>query len=244
MLNFWTPPPTALRTQLRPGDHFNALLGFPGLSVHQDSPGDLLHLVLLGLDRYEWFFTSGPWNESKDAWFAAGLRSSSVDGLNLSPVDSDYLVSYKNNLVGRHFKIITQLAIFHLHWVGVDRLWFDLWKATGALNALLWYPEIQDVTQYTVTLNLVAKRASLISTLFRRQISKLRSQTSWISGLRSTPTASSLNLSFTSSPTLPTTSVVLDHPFCTKLKVSKAGIKFSVHAACSRITTHLAVISP
>jgi hypothetical protein len=104
------------------------------------------------LDKYEWFYTSSPWNESKDTRFAAGLRSSSVDGLRLPPVDSEYLVTYKNNLIGRHFKIITQLAIFHLHWVKLDQLSFDLWKATGELNALLWYPEIQDMAQYTVML--------------------------------------------------------------------------------------------
>ncbi|KAF9789418.1 hypothetical protein BJ322DRAFT_1000319, partial [Thelephora terrestris] len=123
-----------------------------GLNAHQDSPGDLLHLVSLGLDKYEWFYTSSPWNESKDTQFAAGLWSSSVDGLRLPPVDSEYLVTYKNNLIGQHFKIITQLAIFHLHWVKLDQLSFDLWKSTGELNVLLWYPEIQDMAQYTADL--------------------------------------------------------------------------------------------
>jgi hypothetical protein len=164
--------------------------------------------------------------------------------LDLPSVDSDYLVSYKNNLVGRHFKIITQLAIFHLHWVGLDRLSFDLWKATGELNALLWYPEIQDMAQYTVMLILVAKDAQPTLTWFCRQISKPQSPTSSTSGPRLTPTASSLNPSSTSSPTSLTMSVALARLFCTKSRGLKAGIKFSAHAACSRTIVHRAMISP
>ncbi|OBZ68616.1 hypothetical protein A0H81_11585 [Grifola frondosa] len=41
-----------LRLQLRPGDHYNALLTYPTLDVHRDTPVELLHTYLLGQDKY------------------------------------------------------------------------------------------------------------------------------------------------------------------------------------------------
>ena len=78
--------------------------------------------------------------------------ASSLDGLSCSREDAEYLVSYKNNLVGRQYKFIQQLAIFHLHRDMCNGLTFDLWKATSELGALLWYPVINDMEKYLVSL--------------------------------------------------------------------------------------------
>ena len=77
--------------------------------------------------------------------------ASSLDGLSGSHEDAEYLVSYKNNLIERQFKFIQQLAIFHLRRDMCNDLVFDLWKATGELGAMLWYPVINDVEQYLVS---------------------------------------------------------------------------------------------
>ena len=115
----------------------SANIPIPGLDPHQDSPVEALHTISLGQSRYLWFSTTGKWNEEKDRKFAAWLGASNVDGLPGIPrgVDAHYLIKYRNNLVGKHFKWITQLAVFNLHWGGCDPIVFDLWKATGKLCA-------------------------------------------------------------------------------------------------------------
>ena len=77
--------------------------------------------------------------------------ASSLDGLSGSREDAKYLVKYKNNLVGRQFKFLQQLAVFHLHRDMCTDVVFDLWKATSELGALLWYPVINDMEQYLVS---------------------------------------------------------------------------------------------
>jgi hypothetical protein len=122
------------------------------LDPHQDSSIDLLHTILLGLDKYVWHKTSSAWNEKKGKLFSLRMNlASSLDGLSGSREDAEYLIRYKNNLVGRQFKFIQQLAVFHLRRDMCNDLIFDLWKATGELGALLWYPIINDMGQYLVS---------------------------------------------------------------------------------------------
>ena len=121
------------------------------MDPHQDSSIDLLHTFLLGLVKYVWHKTSSIWNEKKGKLFSIWLGlASSLDSLSGSREDAEYLVSYKNNLVGRQFKFIQQLAIFHLRRDMCNDLVFDLWKATGELGALMWYPVVNNMEQYLV----------------------------------------------------------------------------------------------
>jgi hypothetical protein len=74
-----------------------------------------------------------------------GLQSSSTNGLNLSSVRGRYIVKYKNGLIGKHFKILQQLGIFHLHEDLCSKNLFNLWKASGELGALLWGCKVGDI---------------------------------------------------------------------------------------------------
>jgi hypothetical protein len=138
------------RKSLRPGDHYNVLLSIPGLDPHRDSPCEILHTVLLGVDKYLWHGTNKVWDKKQEASFAIRLQSSSIDGLTLSPVRAQYLVQYKNSLIGKHFKALQQLGVFHLHDGLCSDAYFQLWKANGELGAMLWYPEIKDIDSYLV----------------------------------------------------------------------------------------------
>lgn len=96
-------------------------------------------MYLLGQMEYLWHDTNTSWNKAKDDIFATRLQSSSVvDGPNMQPLRSRYMLQYKNSLIGKYFKALQQLAVFHLHDEGLcsDRV-FDLWKATGELGALM-----------------------------------------------------------------------------------------------------------
>ncbi|KAJ6566807.1 hypothetical protein B0H19DRAFT_940681 [Mycena capillaripes] len=135
-------------TSLRPGDHYNILLSIKGLDPHQDSPCEILHTILLGDDKYVWHETNTKWDKAKGEAFAVRLQSSSTNGLNLASIRGRYMVKYKNALIGKHFKILQQLGIFHLHDDLCSPYVFDLWRASGELGALLWFPVIRNMRQY------------------------------------------------------------------------------------------------
>ncbi|KAI0705206.1 hypothetical protein BC835DRAFT_1499367 [Cytidiella melzeri] len=141
-----------LRTQIRPGDHYNKLLVLQGLDVHRDTAVELLHTYLLGLDKYVWHVSHTAWNDAHRQLVAIRLQSSSVDGLSIYPVRGQYLVKYRNNLIGKHFKTLQQVGAFHLHPDLLENehggLLLELWKATGELGALLFYHAIDDMSTY------------------------------------------------------------------------------------------------
>jgi len=150
-LTFLTNSP-ALRDNIRPGDHYSILLNIAGLNPHQDTPCEILHTYLLGLDKYLWHDTNKVWDKKKDDLFALRLQGSSIDGLSLASLRAQYLVQYKNSLIGKSFKALQQLAIFHFHDSDLcSGPLFDLWRANGELGALLWFPEIEDIDQYLVS---------------------------------------------------------------------------------------------
>ncbi|KAJ7144573.1 hypothetical protein C8R44DRAFT_602437 [Mycena epipterygia] len=144
-------------TDLRPGDHFNVLLRLRGLDPHKDSPFEILHTYLLGVDKYVWHDTSNPkaWDDKKCELFATRLQSSSIDGLTLPPIRARYLVKYRNSLIGKHFKALQQLTVFHLDDTLCSALVLELWKAIGELGAMLWYPEIKNMAQYQADIKIL-----------------------------------------------------------------------------------------
>ncbi|TFK59074.1 hypothetical protein BDN72DRAFT_781253 [Pluteus cervinus] len=136
-----------MRQMLRPGDHYNALLDKDIIDVHKDTPVEILHTYLLGNDKYVWAEMHKKWSKDQSNLFALRLDSSSTDGLSKILLRPAYFVQYKNNLIGKHFRALQQLTVFHLDKICSPAL-FNLWKATGELGALIWFPEIRDMPQY------------------------------------------------------------------------------------------------
>lgn len=90
------------------------------------------------------------WKEPQKAIFAVRLQASDIRGLTIAPIHASYIINYANGLVGRHLKMLAQVAPFHLYDL-VTPLEFKLWKAVGDLTALFWYPEIHNMDQYLVS---------------------------------------------------------------------------------------------
>lgn len=150
---------------LRPGVHYNAALSAESINPHADSCIEILHTILLGNDKYIWFDTTKGWSKDQETVFTTRLQSANIDGLSISPLQASYMVQYKNALNGKYFKTLQQLAIFQLDDTVCPERLFDIWKATGNLGALLWFPEIDNMEQYLVrglscSLNFLLKRRS------------------------------------------------------------------------------------
>ncbi|KAI1788974.1 hypothetical protein LXA43DRAFT_893623 [Ganoderma leucocontextum] len=142
------PSGSALRSQLRPGIHYNGLLVIDSLDVHRDTPVELLHTYLLGVDKYLWYHTHNSWTDTQASIFAIRLQASSIDALSIPPLRAAYMLQYKNSLIGKHFKALQQLSIFHLDDSLAPPVVQDLWKAQGELGAMLWYPKIENMDDY------------------------------------------------------------------------------------------------
>ncbi|KAK0444640.1 uncharacterized protein EV420DRAFT_1721990 [Desarmillaria tabescens] len=138
----------------QPEESYKKLSPNDRIDPHRDTPGEILHTYLLGNDKYVWHDTSKTWSKQNDDTFAIRLQSSCIHGLTIAQPRAAYLVQYKNSLIGKHFKTLQQLAIFHLHELCPPQI-FTLWKATGELGALLWYPEIRDIDQYLIDLQVL-----------------------------------------------------------------------------------------
>ncbi|KAI6006188.1 hypothetical protein F5J12DRAFT_905722 [Pisolithus orientalis] len=110
-------------------DHINPLLGMPGVNIHQDTPTEILHTILLGI-----------------AW----LESINKDGLNSPTLGAEYICHYKGGLIGKHFKSLAQVMPYLIYDL-VPQHVLDGWTVIGELIVLLWHTAIDDVDEYLVS---------------------------------------------------------------------------------------------
>ncbi|KAJ7613787.1 hypothetical protein DFH06DRAFT_1286378 [Mycena polygramma] len=107
----------------QPGDKVNPLLEIAGLDPNRDTPVEILHTILLGIVKYVWYILH-----------SGGPKRNAI-------------YSYRNGLIGKHFKALMQTMVFHVHDLVSPEL-FTLVKAVSHLGASLWVHEIDDMPQY------------------------------------------------------------------------------------------------
>ncbi|KIJ31527.1 hypothetical protein M422DRAFT_61644 [Sphaerobolus stellatus SS14] len=146
---------SSARKNILSGIHYNALLAQEELDVNRDTPVEILHTYLLGNTKYVWHSTNTTWDVPQCQIFALRLQSTSTLGLGIPPIAGKYMLQYRNNLIGRHFKSLQQVAIFHLQADLCSPLFLELWKVTGELGALLWYHSIENMDEYLADLRIL-----------------------------------------------------------------------------------------
>ena len=122
-----------------------------GFDPHRDGAVEPLHTVLLGVVKYAWALTTSEISsEHKIPEFQARLQSIVVDGMNIDPIRAAYIVQYKGSLIGRQFKAILQVISFTLYRLVSDSM-RNLWVTAGNMVSLLWFPEIDNIEEYSVS---------------------------------------------------------------------------------------------
>ncbi|KAF7371200.1 hypothetical protein MSAN_00755500 [Mycena sanguinolenta] len=121
-----------------------------GLDPHQDTPVEILHVVLLGFVKYFWRDLVQLQLKNKDdkkELLITRLSSLDVSGLGISPLAGRTLVKYSGSLTGRDFRAIAQVAPFVLYDL-VPLECFETWQALSKLIPLIWQPEIIDIDSH------------------------------------------------------------------------------------------------
>ncbi|KAJ7063307.1 hypothetical protein C8F01DRAFT_1229908, partial [Mycena amicta] len=157
--------PENIATELRawlaeqPGDKTNPLLDISGkcaggLDPNRDTPVEILHTILLGIIKYVWHLLHTTWSAKEQDLFSVRLQSTDTDGLTVPPIRAAYMMQYRNNLIGKHFKALMQTMVFHMHEITSPEQ-FALVKAVCALGPLLWVSEIDNMKEYTHDLTIL-----------------------------------------------------------------------------------------
>ncbi|KIO21113.1 hypothetical protein M407DRAFT_15855 [Tulasnella calospora MUT 4182] len=132
----------------RHAPEINPLLNMPGIDIHQDTPTEILHTVLLGVVKYFWGQTIVILKKARSMdVFQAHLASVNSDGLNIPKICARYMCMYSGSLIGKHFKTIAQVMEFTIYDL-VPKDVLQAWRAIRTLVSLLWYTEILDVPSY------------------------------------------------------------------------------------------------
>ncbi|KAJ7135127.1 hypothetical protein C8R46DRAFT_1362251, partial [Mycena filopes] len=143
----------AKKSQL-PSNTISPVWRIKGLDPHQDTPVEILHVILLGFVKYLWRDVVQLQLNKKDdkkQLLATRLSSLDVSGLGISPLAGRTLVQYSGSLTGRDFRAIAQVAPFVIYDL-VSEDCFQTWQALSKLVPLIWQPEIKDVESHIALL--------------------------------------------------------------------------------------------
>ncbi|KAJ7048004.1 hypothetical protein C8F01DRAFT_1008807 [Mycena amicta] len=134
--------------QEQAGDKMNPLLDITGLDPARDTPVEILHTILLGVIKYVWHHLhTRQWSDANRQLLAIRLQSTDISSMKIPPVRGAYMIQYRNNLIGKHYKTIMQTLAFHVHDICTPEQ-FQLIKASADLGARVWVSTIDDMETY------------------------------------------------------------------------------------------------
>ncbi|KAJ7269484.1 hypothetical protein C8J57DRAFT_1435517 [Mycena rebaudengoi] len=139
-----------------PADITSPVWRIKDFDPHQDTPVEILHVILLGFVKYFWRDAIARVKKSDKEILISRLSSFNVSGLGISPLPGHTLVNYSGSLTGRDFRTIVQAAPFVLQGL-LPPAYIELWTSLSAVVALVWQPHIIDIDKHTVQLDAAIK---------------------------------------------------------------------------------------
>ncbi|KAJ3920045.1 hypothetical protein F5877DRAFT_89667 [Lentinula edodes] len=136
---------------------FSPVWRIKGLDPHQDTPVEILHVILLGFVKYYWRDAIARLSDPQKEILTNRLASVDVSSMGLAPLAGETLVKYARSLTGRDFRAIAQVAPFVLYDL-VPKECFEAWLSLSALIPLVWQPVINHLDEYLATLELAVDR--------------------------------------------------------------------------------------
>ncbi|KAG8746310.1 hypothetical protein FRC11_012758, partial [Ceratobasidium sp. 423] len=136
----------SMRKQL-PAQIINPALLIPELDVNQDTPVEILHVILLGITKYFWRDAVSRQSQNGKEALRARIDSLDVSGLHLYTLRGTTLVQYARSLTGRDFRAILQIGPLILHGLVPDYV-YNAWIALSHVAPLAFQPEIADINVY------------------------------------------------------------------------------------------------
>ncbi|KAH9910206.1 hypothetical protein B0H21DRAFT_714536 [Amylocystis lapponica] len=126
-----------------PENVFNPTLLVPDFDPNQDSPFEVLHVILLGVVKYFWRDAVSRQSDEDKEILKTRLSSANVAGLGISPLRGHTLVQYAGSLVGRDFRTVLQVAPSVLHGMIPEEA-YEAWVALCRLAPLVFQPAIEN----------------------------------------------------------------------------------------------------
>ncbi|KAI6144442.1 hypothetical protein BKA82DRAFT_78165, partial [Pisolithus tinctorius] len=117
----------------------------------QDTPVEVLHVILLGFVKYFWCDAISRLNDLQKAELQVRLSSFDVSALGIPPLVRRTLVQYSGSLTGCDFHAISQAAPFVLYDL-VPVECYQMFIALSMLVPLVWQPCIEDLEAHLATL--------------------------------------------------------------------------------------------
>ncbi|KAF4615110.1 hypothetical protein D9613_003453 [Agrocybe pediades] len=136
-----------------PSDITSPVWRLSGLDPHQDTPVEILHVVLLGFVKYFWrdLVKNRLSTDEERSILITRLNDLDVSGLEIPKLAGKTLVKYAGSLTGRDFRAIAQVAPFVIYGLVSEDI-YEAWVSLSALVPLIWQPVILNATSYLTTL--------------------------------------------------------------------------------------------
>ncbi|KAG8692786.1 hypothetical protein FRC08_009539 [Ceratobasidium sp. 394] len=138
--------------QQTPEQLFNPALFIPDLDANQDTPVEILHVILLGIAKYFWRDAVARQTAEGKEILKARIDSLDLSGLGLSAPRGSTLVQYAGSLTGRDFRVILQIGVLVLYDL-VPSEAYNAWRALSHLTPLAFQSEIDNIDDYVVILS-------------------------------------------------------------------------------------------
>ncbi|KAG8719403.1 hypothetical protein FRC09_011168 [Ceratobasidium sp. 395] len=131
-----------------PDQLLNPALFIPDLDPNQDTPVEILHVILLGVVKYFWRDAVSRQKGDGKEVLKARINSLDVSGLGLAQLRGATLVQYAGSLTGRDFRAIVQIGPLVLHGL-VPECVYEAWLALAHVAPLVFQQDIEDIDDYT-----------------------------------------------------------------------------------------------